>query len=222
MMMYRNILTRAICVGALLTGWGCTSPGIGGSAPEVVKAKYTVPQVPTVVLVESYGNAGDATLYADQLGVALVRELQDHKIGQIVDPESLAKLHEQNPNEYDKMTIDGIGRALAAKQVIYVNVLRAEVEIPEGSESARGQIACVTRVVDSTSGETRWPSFARDGEVIQIQTPWLQSDSPEPRRPDVQRDMVNRMADAIAKLFYDWEPENPMQKTAQPAPNPGS
>lgn len=225
MMGYWSKIWRAVLLTSILSVGGCAAAGVAAyaaSPPAKIKAKYVPPMVPTLVLVESYGNAGDATIDADQLGVALVRVLQDHKIGQILDPQLVAKLREQDRDRYDKMTIDGIGRALGAKQVIYVNVLRAEVDAPTGSGTARGNIAGIVRVVDASSGETAWPSYARDGELIQIQTPWLHSDTPVPTRPDVHSDMVTRMADSISKLFYDWEPENNEQETPQPVPGEGT
>jgi hypothetical protein len=219
-----RILT-ALSLSFLLVAGGCAAAGAAAYAAtpaDTIKAKYNIPKGPTLVLVESFGNAGDATLYADQLGVALVRDLQDNKAAQLVDPRLLVNLREGDTDKYNKMTIDGIGRALGAKQVLYVNVLRAQLDNPAGSTSARGQIAVVVRIVDSTSGETAWPAYARDGELIQIQTPWLSSDAPVPMRPDVRQDMVMRTADSVSKLFYDWEPESPTQETPQPEPNPGS
>ena len=216
-----SILFGGICAATLLAAGGCQAAGAAayaGTPPDTIKAQYVLPKAPTLVLVESYGNAGEATLYADQLGVALVRQLKDHQVGQEVDPQLLAKLREDDTEKYDKMTIDGIGRALGAKQVIYVNVIRAELEDPSGSTSARGDIDCIVRVVDAATGETRWPPEASDGQLIQIQTPWLHSDAPIPTRPDVHQDMVQRTADAVAKLFYEWEPDSPIQETPQPAP----
>jgi|HubBroStandDraft_5_1064220.scaffolds.fasta_scaffold447948_2 hypothetical protein len=218
-------LCAAISLSLLLAAGGCSAAGAAAYAStpaDTIKAKYSLPKQSTLVLVESYGNAGDANLFADQLGLALYRQLQDHQCGQLLDPKLLAALRETDRDRYDKMTIDGIGRALGAKQIVYVNVVRAELDDPDGSSTARGKIAVVVRVVNATSGETQWPLYARDGEIVQLQTPWLGSDAPVPMRPDVHQDMITRTADAVGKLFYDWEPESPNQETPQQTPNPGS
>jgi hypothetical protein len=215
-------ISRAILMVCLLGTTGCAVAGLaayGADPNTTIKARYVPLKVPTLVLVESYGNAaGDTTMAADQLGLALVRTLQDHQVAQIISPQLLANLRDQDPDKYAKMTIDGIGRALGAKQVIYVNVLRSELEAPTGSGSARGNIGCIIRVVNSATGETQWPLDSRDGALLQIQTPWLHSDAPLPERPDVHHDMVARMADDIGKLFYDWQPAM-NQDTAQPGPD---
>ncbi|MGA3066590.1 MAG: hypothetical protein ABSF29_07060 [Tepidisphaeraceae bacterium] len=222
MTQFWNNLRRVILLTSLLAIGGCSAAGLvayGASGTPKIKAKYVPAKVSTLVLVESYGSAGDATLDADQLGYALVRELKDHQVAQILDPQLLEKLREQDQEKYDKMTIDGIGRALGAKQVIYVNVLQAEIDAPTGSGSARGSITAVVRVVDAASGETRYPLDSRDGALLQIKTPWLHSDSPLPTRPDVHQDMVARMADDIGKLFYDWTPDDDQQTSPQPGPD---
>jgi len=65
------------------------------------------------------------------------------------------QLRDSNGDEYNKMTIDGIGRAAGAKQVLYVQITYADVEHPTGSDQARGIMTARVRIVDSDTGETR-------------------------------------------------------------------
>jgi len=196
----------------LLAAGACQMLGIaayGAHGPTNVKPQYVFGKQPVLVLAESWGIAGDVSADAEQLGQILPKTLTDHQAAVPIDPQNLERLRDQNPDKYASMTIDGIGRALGAKKVLYVNVRNVQVDAPGGSQTMRGQMAALVRVVDANSAETLWPPDAHAGALVQVQTPWMQGDDrPADAQRQVQRRMVEQLADEIAKLFYEWQPEH--------------
>jgi hypothetical protein len=109
------------------------------------------------------------------------------------------------------MTIADIGRRLGAKQVLYVNIARAEIVRPAGSGQVRGHMEATVKIVDSATAETRWPTDS-SSEIVQITTNWI-PDNANKTESDVRGQMADQMAEDIGKLFHDYHPdEEPMPK----------
>ena len=187
---------------------GCEVLGVivyktAGPAP--IKALYVPPKdQPMLVLVESYGSAGDIEIDVNNLNTDLQKEIKDNKIAPVVDPQSLEKLRESDENAFRNMTVDGIGRALGARQVLYVNVINSQLEIPTGNQNVRGVLEAQVRVVDAATGQTRWPHDAASQHVI-VKTPWADNSAPDVQM-QVRDKMADEAADNIARFFYDYKP----------------
>jgi hypothetical protein len=178
-----------------------------------IKAQYIPAKEPMLVLVEAWGSAGPIGNDAARLNFALVKELKDNKIGPLVDPIALEKLRDANTTNFSRMTTTEIGRKLGAKQVLYVNVARAELDMPSGSQTLRGIVSVSVRIIDTTTGETRWPASPEDGLSLTIETPWVQN-STVTAQNDVHDDMATKMATRIGDLFHDWTPDYDNQTEA--------
>lgn len=205
-------LASALLAALLAALGGCNVVGAASYAahgPGHIKPQYLFGKQPVLVLAESWGNAGDVSSDAMQLGQLLPKTLTDHEAAIVIDPQKLEHLRDQDPDKYARMTIDGIGRATGAKQVLYVNVRNVQVDAPGGGQTMRGQMVALVRVVDSNSAETLWPPDAQAGAIVQAQTPWIQrDDNPATAQRLMHGQMVEQMADEIAKLFYEWQPEH--------------
>lgn len=193
---------------ALLLLCGCNILGIipAKSNAEDVAAEYVPAKESMLVLAESYGAAPSADIDSQYVSVALTRNLKDHEVVPTVDPKVLLQLRDANGDQYNKMTIDGIGRAAGAKQVLYVQITNAQLEHPSGSDQIRGLMAARVRIVDSDSGETRWPAGSRTGAVVRIETDWARTSSDQAK---VRTQMADQLADAIGKLFRTYTPDHP-------------
>jgi hypothetical protein len=198
-----------LLTGSLAVLAGCNPAEVAGVAastaegPKTIKAKYVPAKEPMLVLVESYGNAGDVSGDAVQVGTALNQQLTTHQIAPLVDPTLLEKLQDENPPKYQAMHIESLGRVVGSKQVLYVDVLSAEVESPSTAQASRGTMLATVRIVDSATGETRWPLYARYGQLVQVDTPWTHDQT----SAEVHTQMINQMAEQISKLFYDSAPD---------------
>jgi hypothetical protein len=88
---------------------------------------------------------------------------------------------------------------------LYVNVWRSEVDRPPGSGQMRGHMDAVVKIVDSNTGDTRWPNDA-PSEAVQITTAWI-PDSAQKTENDLRAQMAEEMAADIGKLFHDYHPD---------------
>ncbi|MDP9174023.1 MAG: hypothetical protein M3O30_09180 [Planctomycetota bacterium] len=207
---------RIFCFAALLAGGGCGIVGAlayQANGPGKVEARYVPPQDPMLVLVESWHNSGEVEADAANLSVALMRELKENKVAPVVGADQLERIRDSNPDAYGKMTTDAIGRAVGAKQVLYVDVRQSGVVIPPGSNTMRGEMTARVRIVDALTGETRWPLDSKNGELVNMKTDWTTSD--KGTEASVRNEMADAMAEGIGKLFHSYTPKSEVQNGAQ-------
>jgi len=207
--------TKLICLSLFFTATaalgGCTLLGAGADklSDPTVKAKYTPNNKDSMlVLVESYGLTLDSGVEAQHLTLSLRKTLQDSKIAPLVDQQALEKLKDESPDQYAPMTIAEIGRKVGASQVLYVNIWRAEIDKPAGSGQMRGQMNAVVKIVDATTGDTRWPATS-SSDTVTITTNWIPDSNNTDT--DLRAQMADQMAEDIGKLFHDYHPEDHYQ-----------
>jgi hypothetical protein len=195
------LLLLAASFGSLV---GCAALGAGASklSDDTEKAKY-VPNKKDrmLVLVESYGLTLDSDIEAQHLTLSLRKAILDAKVAPLVDQQTLESLKDANPDQFQPMTIAEIGRKVGAGQVLYVNIWRAEIDKPPGSGQVRGSMDAVVKIVDTATGDTRWPGES-SSDAVQITTNWF----PDSQKSDtdVRAQMADQMAEDIGKLFHDY------------------
>ena len=193
---------------------GCEALGVASeSAGHTVNAKYVPNKADSMlVLVESYQHdLSDSGIEAEHLSAALSKAIADEKIASLVDPQALEKLRDADPDQFAPMSIAEIGRRVGAKQVLYVNIDLAEIEHPIGGGQMRGRMEAIVKIVDSTSGNTRWPRDSTS-ETMQITTDWI-PDNANKTDADIRAQMADQMAQDIGKVFHDYHvEEQPLEK----------
>ena len=141
----------------------------------------------------------------------LRKTLEDAKIATLIDQQALERLKDTGPRQYTPMTIADIGRRVGARQVLYVNIWRSEIVKPAGSGQMRGHMDAIVKIVDSASGDTRWPNDA-PSEAVEITTNWT-PETADKTENDLRAQMADQMAEDIGKLFHDYHPDQePMEK----------
>jgi len=173
--------------------------------PNKIPAEYTPLKEPTLVLAESYGQANDLQPYADQLGNLVAKELLAHKVAPLVDDSKLMTLRGEKANGYDKMKIPDVGRAVGAKQIIYIDLRQCAIESVQGSDMFQGAIEANVRVVDVATGQTRWPDVG-DSHPFKSKTEFTRRDARDTPLA-VRNIMLENLAEAIARLFYEVKPD---------------
>ena len=201
--------------GSLCLTAGCELAGVAmdrASGGPTVKAKYIpAPHDPMLVLVESYGLALDSGIEEEHMTLSLSQTLTNNNIAMVLSGTRLERLKDSDPREYHKMTIADIGRKVGAKQILYVNISRAEITKPPGSGQMRGHMEATVKIVDSVTAETRWPTDSAS-ETVQITTNWI-PDNANKSDSDMRAKMADQMAEDIGKLFHDYYPDQePMPK----------
>lgn len=210
---WRGLNRRAAASGVLLglcAVGGCNVIGAAMykfSPPPEVPAKYTLKNVPTVVLVENYRNPDLSANESELLGRYVQEKLSDKKLVTIVPSEKILDLKNTRPSEYSRMTIPDIGKAVGAEQVIYIDLQAAGVGSMAGDFMYKGKGAAAVKVVDCKTGDTLWPTDSADGFGISYETPALKGGEGSTYN-GVRDQLFNGFADRIAKLFYTWRQED--------------
>lgn len=202
------------CTAALLACSVCLAAGCGlasvaadrAGVDTAVKATYVPNNKDSMlVLVESFGLTLDSPIESEHMTLMLNRTLADNKIAPMIDEQALERLRDADSQAYRQMTIADIGRKLGARQVLYVNITRAEIEKPPGSGQMRGHMEALVKIVDCESADTRWPTDS-PSEFVQITTHWIPQ-SPKQTDDDLRAQMSDQMAEDIGKLFHDSQLE---------------
>ncbi len=203
-----NHLLHRLVILFLLTSSGCnimSALAYKTMGPNVIPAEYAPPKEPTLVLAESYGQSNDLQPYADQLGNLVTKELAAHKVAPLIDDTKLMALRGEKAGGYDKMKIPDVGKAVGAKQVVYIDLRQCGIESVPGSDLFQGSIEATVRVVDVATGQTRWPDVG-DSHPFKKKTEFTRRDARD--TPLAMRNMMlEDLAGAVSRLFYDVKPE---------------
>jgi hypothetical protein len=208
-----RLLTTLLLVAAVSTlCGGCAVGGLWQAVfgPNKVKAKYVLPKVPTLVLVENYRNPAISQVDADQVAAELCEQLKQHGVVPLIDADKLAAVRDADTAKYHGMSILELGRAVEAKQVIYVVLLESSVETDPTQSAVHARVAAQVRVVDVDTGLTLWPLDEAQGYPLSADIPYSRAD-PD-RVSAMHSQMLSQLSDAVAKLFYDWQPDTDAQE----------
>lgn len=192
----------------LLTSSGCNVVGAvlaKTAPPPTIKAEYALAKEPTLIMVENFNNPAALRLEADSVAHHLAGEFELHKVAPVVDRAKADKLRKEKGAEYRKMPLDAIGRAVGAKQVIYVDLQRFEIGQAIASEQYTGRAEANVRIVDD-SGVVLWPTDTAAGYPVSVK---IEPDPGATAAGDhaARNRLHAALADRIAKLFRDWQAE---------------
>ena len=176
--------------------------------PEPVEAQYIPLPEPMLVLVENFRAASTTQLDAEMLTRYINTELTEHNIAPVIDFDKLAALRTDPTMNFREMKIDAIGRAVGAKQILYVDLVSTSVAAPIGGEVYVGRAAARVKIVDATTGETRWPSDITEGAPMSYQTPSIPAEKGGDDPMRVRQRLDEALAGRIGRLFYKWSPED--------------
>lgn len=190
---------------------GCTWIGAAAykiAGPPPVEAEYKPTAEPILVLVENYRSASTTQVDAELLTRYINEELIDHKVAPVIEYEKLASLRNDTTLSFRDMKIDAIGRALGAKQILYVDLVNTSVAAPIGGETYVGRAAARVKIVDAATGETRWPQDVTDGTPVTYQTPSVPAEKGGDDPMRVRQRLFESLAGRIGRFFYKWSPED--------------
>jgi hypothetical protein len=205
----RLMLRAVVCIALLAVAAGCNVIGVFGyAAGGVMKvpAEYKLQNRPTLVLVENYENPDLYALPADRLERGVTDELTENKAAKLISPDKVDDIKSSDPADYHKMDIPALGRAVGAKQVVYVNLVYFTVDAPVGGDRFVGKAEAHVKVVDSETGHTLWPADSSNGRVIKLETkPEQEVDAT--KLALVEDQLCHTMTQKIARLFRDTTQE---------------
>jgi hypothetical protein len=189
------------CVGLA----GCTMLGVAAYklAPDpVIPPVYVLDHEPTLILVENSYNPASMRLQSETICRAVFDDLLANSVAPLVDPQDAADLRHKNPEDYRKMPLDAIGKAVGAKQVIYVDLASFDVSHALASELYTGAAVARVRVVGD-NGEVLWPTDAAGGYPVNVKV------NPQHTPHGVAEDAIRTqltaaLSEKIGRLFHKW------------------
>jgi hypothetical protein len=186
---------------------GCKTAAVivAKTVGETINAKY-VPNKndPMLVVAENYQNPGANALESEQLARYVCRGLEKKQVAPLIDPTLVMDLRSKDPDAFRKMTITQIGQKFGARQVMYISILSDGIQDTTGAEFRRGEASALVRIVDVSTGETRWPGEAASGYPISTKTPVTKVAS-EADEAALKRATQARLGGDIARLFYKYK-----------------
>jgi hypothetical protein len=179
-----------------------------------VDAEYVLPDVPTVVFVDDRANVVNPVSLRRVIADKVSQDLMTKKIlTTTISPQDAMAVAKQQERANQIMSIEDIGKAVGAKQVIYLQMI-AFKDTPDGT-TPRPVGACRVKVIDVDKRERTYPaSGAReDARTVQVSGRPVDPDTYSTRtgRVSVFNELALTMGRDVGWLFYKHEPRAPGQ-----------
>jgi hypothetical protein len=192
---------------------GCELPGVIlheaiGELP--VAAQYVPPKGATLVMVENYRSPDEMQLDGDQIATEVTDELKKDGKLEMADPDKLAPMREDDAEKFRAMNIQAVGKAVGAKQVIYVDLVESDVTQDASAGAIHASATALVKVIDCQTGNTLWPSDSSKGKPVIENVPFDQMDPA--RAVAMHTKMLGNLSGKIAKLFYSWKPDSQQEE----------
>jgi hypothetical protein len=180
---------------------------IGGTG--YVEPEYILPDVPTVVFVDDRANVVNPVslrrVIADRVSQDLMTE---DVLTMTISPQDAMAVAKQQERANEIMSIEDIGKAVGAKQVIYVQMI-AFKDTPDGT-TPRPVGVCEVKVIDVDSRQRTFPAKGAKQEVRMVQVTGRPVDPDTYRTRTGRVSVFNELAETIGRdvgrLFYKHEP----------------
>jgi hypothetical protein len=191
-----------------LAAGGCYAIGavahVAFGAPDV-DAKFVPPKQSTLVLVENYQDQDAGSADGDTVARSVGEKLHEHAELEVIDPDKVAPLRTEQAAAFHEMSIPAVGRAVGAKQVVYVNLVESEKTADPTGAAVNATALARVKVVDADTGAVLWPKGQPKGWEISATMPYDRSDSTQGQT--MKGEMLSQLSDEISKLFYKWKPD---------------
>jgi len=199
------------CACGLLLGimlLACGGCGVAGAAatilypPRVEPMYVPVKTAPMLVLVENRQNPGMVVPEADELSGYITREIERQQIAPVVPLTRLQALRDRDPQAAKKMSISDIGKAVDARQVLYVDLISIQATDVVGMPTT-GKVEMLVHVVDPATGKTLWPTNPYPVRYQTTATREFESGE----ETGLRSKLMQGAAKSVVHLFYEWDPE---------------
>jgi hypothetical protein len=154
------------------------------------------------VLVENFENPDLYAAPSERISRGIADSLTEKKVATFIDLTKINDLRTSDPKDYHKMDVPAIGRAVGAKQVIYVNLVKLNADSPIGGERFRGQAEVQVKVIDSETGHTLWPLDSSGGRVVRFDTKYA-ANQDDTQFALIQDQLCQNLTNRISALFHE-------------------
>ena len=203
-----SIAACALAVACTLGGCNIVGPIAAVAAgPPKTEARYTLPDVPTVVFVDDRENLVSPSTLRRTIAERANQELMLNKLlTTTINPQDAILIASRSDKASNLMDIEAVGRAVGAHQVIYVQVTQFS-ETPDGYTPIPTAAANV-KVIDVANHQRVFP-----GPDMAAGYPVKSTGAPvdpslyasRPTRQKIYESLASQLGDQVAKLFYKHE-----------------
>lgn len=211
---------------ALVTG--CNVIGAAAtvvSPPEKIKAKYKLPDKPTLVVIDDPQRLVNSPTTLRRIASATRNVLETEMLVTtgFVGQDELAGYRETLGDRYSQTSLAALAMHLNARQVIHVEVIGFQVEL--GGNVIRPAIAMNVKVFDLDQRTRVFPpeKDPQTGVDSGVSVYTLQSKLPaqdltgqSAARSIAVRDLADLAGRDIARLFFDWRKPQPGAELGKP------
>jgi TolB-like protein len=214
--LHSALIFRFAFLGVAAMLCGCEVPGVilhvlVGEPP--VAAQYNPPKdKPILVLVENYRSPDDERIDSDQIAHQVRLELKKEAKLDVINPEKVEEMREEDAQGYRKMNIAAVGKAADAKYVLYVDLLESAVSKDSTAGAIHALATARVKVVDTDTGKTVWPLDSAQGKEVSESVEF--DNYEDDRAVAMHTEMLTRLSSKIAKMFYTWKPDDQYQEDA--------
>ena len=175
--------------------------------PPKIPPVYKPPQGKTIlVLVDDLRSPVHYQPIKRELAERLNRKLVGNKVARrTIDYERLVDFIAATPS-FNRMPVGSIGRQLGADLVLYVEIRRFSLKDEQVVPLWRGRLATSARIVDVREG-LLWPKdrAPREGFPVPPVETTPTHDTSVTYGEKLSEELAEKMADRIARLFYEHE-----------------
>ncbi|MGB0768587.1 MAG: hypothetical protein ACPGYV_12880 [Phycisphaeraceae bacterium] len=218
---------------ALVTGLGsiagCNFFGVAAtvvSPPELVEAKYELPDKMTLVVVDDPRRLvnNETALRQIASGTRAILEIEEvNEEGGFVGQDELAAYREELGEAYKTTSLAALGLHLGARQVVHVEVTGFQMEL--GGNVIRPAVSMNVKVFDLDERTRVFPPAVDPdtgidaGETVfpvLSQLPATDTSGQSATRSIAIRNLADRAARDVARLFFDWRMPAPGSTLGEP------
>ena len=174
-----------------------------------VEAEYVLPDVPTVVFIDDRANVVNPVSLRRVIADKVSQDLMTEKVlTMTISPQDAMAVAKQQERANEIMSIEDIGKAVGAKQVIYVQMMQFK-DTPDGT-TPRPVGMCQVKVIDVESRQRTYPAKEAKEPTRTVQVSGRPVDPETYRtrtgRVSVFNELALTMGRDVGRLFYKHEP----------------
>lgn len=206
----RRLLILLVFASALpaLSSCNIVAPLALFMAPEpMVEPQYVLEDRPTVVFVDDRRNVVTPTSLRRVIAERVSQDLMVQEVlTTTISPVDAVAVARQKDTDESVMSIEEIGRAVGAEQVIYIEMVEFRDRVDRYTPRPQG--ACAVRVIDVVNKKRLFPADDGSNASHPVQV-MMQEMGPEAYQSRATRNQVAellalRIGEDTAKLFYEY------------------
>lgn len=212
----RRPLGALVATAALLAATGCNILGPLGylfAPPQIKKADFKLTKGRLLVLVEYARPEDENPVFTQAFRERLAELLRERKVNDQLVPYAEFARMQQEREDFDQWSVQRVGRALQAEQVLYVRVTRLTLRPAPDYPLLEPEVRLALKVIgmsDDPKAARLWPPGSeREGHTLERARP--PQEAMDARGLDAEtRKLARDAAQLVVMPFYDVDTEEPV------------